>query len=96
MTTGKTRRGTSIKADEKKVSPIPAHLYTVKEAAKLLRVSERLIRRLIECRELSHYRINSRVLISQEAINEYLTKHYVPAINAKEIARKILEGRISL
>jgi putative molybdopterin biosynthesis protein len=49
-------------------------MYTVEEIAKMLRVSTETVRKLIAQGEIRAKRVGRQYRISQEALNEYLSK----------------------
>lgn len=55
-------------------------LYTVEEAAELLRVSEDKIYRLRRAGEIPHHKIGGTVLFSEEDIQDYLDSCHRPAV----------------
>jgi len=73
---------------------LPAAFFTVKELATYLKISARMVRKLIDKRELGFVQIGSRVLIPTTAVRQFLEEHYVAPIDAKAIAIGILAGRI--
>lgn len=54
-------------------------LFTVREVAKLLDLSEHTVRRLIKQRKLSVVRIEQRILLSANAIAQLIKKSTYPA-----------------
>ena len=48
-------------------------LYTKKEAAEILKVSERTLERLMASGSLRAYKVNSQVRISEEQLQRYLS-----------------------
>lgn len=55
-------------------APTAMPYYTVPEAAAVLRVSEKTIRRQITAGKLAAYRIGARLIISDKALTEMLDK----------------------
>jgi excisionase family DNA binding protein len=53
--------------------------WDVEEAASLLKVSPRTLRRMAERREIAHFRVGRRLLFSDHDIAEFLTKSRVSA-----------------
>lgn len=51
--------------------------YTVKDAAKRLNISERMLRKELWERKLAHVRIGRKVLITESEIQSYLERHTV-------------------
>lgn len=51
----------------------PPHLYTTREVADHLRISERTLRRLVATKSISHVVIGGRHRFTTAHINEYLT-----------------------
>jgi excisionase family DNA binding protein len=51
-----------------------SELVTVKEAADFMRISEQFVYKLVDCKELSAYKIGRRVLIAATEIEKYLLK----------------------
>ncbi len=49
--------------------------YTIEEVAKILRVNERTVRKLIDRGELKTTRVGRQYRISQEQLDEYLQRH---------------------
>ncbi len=49
-------------------------VYTVEEVAKLLRVSEATVRRLIKTGELEGFSVGNQYRITQEALDKYMKK----------------------
>jgi excisionase family DNA binding protein len=49
-------------------------VYTVSEVAKLLRVSEATVRRLIKTGELEGFPVGNQYRVSQEALDKYMKK----------------------
>lgn len=49
-------------------------LYTKREAAAKLRVSEITIHRLIKSKRLGHYRVAARVFVGEGHIQDYLSR----------------------
>jgi putative molybdopterin biosynthesis protein len=49
--------------------------YTIEEVAKLLRVNERTVRKLIDSGELHATRVGRQYRISQEQLDDYLRRH---------------------
>jgi excisionase family DNA binding protein len=51
------------------------------EAARLIKVSPRTLRRMAERREISHFRVGRRLLFSDQDIAEYLSRSRISARN---------------
>lgn len=49
-------------------------LYTKREAAGMLRVSEITVHRLLKSKRLGHYRVAARVFIGEGHIKDYLSR----------------------
>jgi excisionase family DNA binding protein len=49
-------------------------LYTKREAAGVLRVSEVTVHRLLKSKRLGHYRVATRVFIGEGHIQDYLSR----------------------
>lgn len=60
-------------------SSIP-QIYTVADAAVILRVSQRTVRRLIARRELAFHKCGGQVRISKKDLETYLSSTRNPAI----------------
>ena len=58
-------------------------LFTVRDAAKLLDMSEHTIRRLIKQRKLPVVRIEQRIMITASGIAQLIKKHTYPAMQEK-------------
>jgi len=54
-------------------------LLSIQQAANLLSVSKTKVYQLVEDRKIPHYRLDGRVLFSEEQLEEYLGKHVVEA-----------------
>lgn len=52
-------------------------LLSIQQAANLLSVSKTKVYQLVENRRIPHYRLDGRVLFSEEQLEEYLCKHVV-------------------
>ena len=52
-------------------------LLKISEAAELLRVSKTKVYQLVEDKRIPHYRLDGRVVFSEEQLEEYLSKHVV-------------------
>jgi excisionase family DNA binding protein len=62
----------------------PERLFTVAEAAELLRTSERFPRRLIAERRIRFTRIGRHVRIPESALNEFIAAGFVePAVSVQ-------------
>ena len=61
----------------------PERLFTVAEAAELLRTSERFPRRLIAERRIRFTRIGRHVRIPESALNEFIAAGLVEPITTK-------------
>lgn len=53
-------------------------LYTVRDAAKLLDMSEHTIRRLIKQRKLAVVRIEQRIMLTESGIAHLIKRHTYP------------------
>lgn len=60
----------------------PPQLYSVPEAAKLLAVSTKTMWRLIYGRKITSVRINRRVLVSEDAICDFIESMKQHAVDA--------------
>ena len=69
---------------------IQPRLLSVEETAQLLGVSRKTVRRLVDQRKITFVRIQRRVLISVDSVEEYLERNTVRRIDTQEIARKFL------
>ena len=49
-------------------------VYTVEEVAKILRVSEATVRRLIKAGELEAFPVGTQYRIKQEALDKYMSR----------------------
>ena len=68
----------------------PPQLYSVAECAKFLSVSIKTMWRLIYARKITTVRINRRVLISDEAIREFVDAAKQESVDAKTRVNRIL------
>lgn len=66
-------------------------LISIDATAELLGVSSRTIRRFLDNRELSFVKINRRVLIRVEELEDFVRSRSVTKIDAQKIADEILE-----
>jgi excisionase family DNA binding protein len=68
----------------------PIELLAVKDCAKLLGISLKSMWRIIHQRRLSVVRINRRVLISPDALMDFVSRHTVEKIDFKRLSDDIL------
>jgi excisionase family DNA binding protein len=68
----------------------PYKLHSVKEAASLLGVSLKTMWRLIDSRQISFIKIKRRILISTQAIEEFISAHTVARMDPKAVAHDII------
>lgn len=54
-------------------------LLRIGEAAELLRISKSKLYQLVEDRRISHFRLDGRVVFSEEQLATYLEQHVVEA-----------------
>ncbi len=52
-------------------------LFTVKEASNLWRISKGKLYQLVENRKIQHFRIDARVLFSEQQLEQYLDSRRV-------------------
>jgi len=52
-------------------------LLKIAEAAELLRISRTKLYQLVEDKRILHYRLDGRIVFSEEQIEEYLKQHVV-------------------
>ena len=66
--------GMLLKSDERGNSPIMSEeqVYTVEEAAKLLKVSKDTIRRMIKRKELDAVKVGGQIRIKAASLHKYL------------------------
>ena len=65
-------------------------LYSVAAAADHLGVSLKTMWRLINSRQITFIKINRRVLISTEAVNEFIQANTINKLDPNDIARKFV------
>lgn len=77
---------------QKKQNAISAEpeAFNVPTAALIIGSSTRVVWELIKKRQITHFRIGRKVLISRAALDEYVQRNTIPAIDAKAIAREML------
>lgn len=79
-------------AQKKQLSkPTEPEAFDVPTSAQIIGSSARVIWDEVKNRKIAHFRIGKRVLISRIAINEYISRNTIPAIDGKAIARELLE-----
>lgn len=71
--------------------PESFQLRSVKEAAGLLGISVKTMWRLIDQRRIATVRFNRRVLVSNQAIEEFAKRHTISSIDAKALAQRMLD-----
>ena len=54
-------------------------LLRISEAAELLRLSKSKVYQLVENQKIPHYRLDGRIVFSEEQIEKYLAQHTVEA-----------------
>jgi excisionase family DNA binding protein len=69
------------------MSETPPKLHSVTAAADHLGVSLKTMWRLINSRQISFVKINRRVLISTDAMNEFIQANTVTKLDPNDIAR---------
>lgn len=65
-------------------------LYSVSAAAKHLGVSLKTMWRLINSRQISFIKINRRILISTDAMNEFIQTNTINKLDSNDIARNFV------
>ena len=63
-------------------------LLTIPEVAAILAVSEDTVRRRITEREISHVRLRGLIRIQPSAVNEYIARMVVPAIQTRPLRQR--------
>ncbi|MBU0732127.1 helix-turn-helix domain-containing protein [Patescibacteria group bacterium] len=61
-----------MKTNHNESKPLDESLLTVSQVAKLLNLSKTTIYRLVETRQIPHYRISGSLRFSRKEIEEYL------------------------
>lgn len=64
------------------VTKQPAEALSISDASDLAGCAVRTMRRLVAERKISHFRIGRRVLITPDALKEFIEKNTVPAVDA--------------
>ncbi len=59
---------------------VASEFLTVSEVARLMRVSNMTVYRLIKSGELSAVRIGNRYRVRESDVHRYLDEHYIPAV----------------
>lgn len=67
-----------------------AEAFSIRDASSKLGCSPRTARRLVAERKIDHLRIGRRVLITRTALDAYIKRNTVPAVDGKAIAREML------
>lgn len=61
--------------------------YTIREAAKLLKVSPSLVYRLVEEGNIPHLRVASAIRIPTQALEDFIQNHMHGGVNVRKSAR---------